>query len=124
LAKSDIQHIVNGHLDMYLHQEDLAPNKLSQVKEEDEDDVLFEPQADPPDEEAIPPDGMSEVLTSEGVVSEAGFTSEAPLSEVWTDAPLSEEPFSDAPLPEEPSSEEPFSAEPLTDVNSDMAQGD
>ena len=95
---------------MYLPPVDVASGKLSQVKEEEEDDVLFEPQLVAVEGES---EVQSEVFTSEGAHSEGGLTSEAPISEPFSDAPLSEEPFSDGPLSEEPLSEGPFSEGPL-----------
>ena len=75
LVKSDIQHIVNAHLDMYLP--DAAPtNILSQVKEEDEEDVLFGESRQEyfPSDTNIPDEPTSGGAFSESAVSETAMS--------------------------------------------------
>jgi hypothetical protein len=98
---------------MYLPQDDPVRGKLSQVKEEEEEDVLFEPQ--PGMGHTGSEDVMSGVVTNEGAISEGGVTSDGPFSEAFSEGLLSEEPFSDGPLAEEPLSEEPVAEDPLPD---------
>jgi len=75
LVKSDIQYIVNNHLDMYLPDVEPTP-MLSQVKEEEEEDVLF----DETRLEYFPVDGRSSEDAASGGLFSEGAMSEEPIS--------------------------------------------
>jgi len=96
LVKSDIQHIVNAHLDMYLP--DAAPtNILSQVKEEDEEDVLFGESR----QEYFPSDtNIPDEPTSGGAFSESAVSESAVSETAMSDGLLSEDVLPVGLLPE------------------------